>query len=75
MQNDESSFRILDGLWGLLIAFGSIVWKMTMGRISAAEHAQAVLFDKLDKHAERSETRHLELLKALHEGLNKKLDR
>ena len=35
----------------------------------------AKLFDKLDEHAKRSEDRHIELLKALHEGLAGKVDK
>lgn len=33
------------------------------------------LFDKLEEHSHRSEDRHVEVLKALHEGLNSKADR
>jgi phosphoribosylanthranilate isomerase len=33
------------------------------------------LFDKLEEHGKRSEDRHVELLKALHEGLGRKADK
>lgn len=33
------------------------------------------LFDKLEEHGRRSEDRHRELLTALHDGLNRKVDK
>lgn len=35
----------------------------------------AAIFEKLEQHAHRSEDRHLELLNALHQGLDRKVDR
>ena len=82
MQDNENAFRILDWFWGSFIALGGVIWKMTLGRIHAAEEANRLLFAKfddhvakLDAHARRSEDRHIELLNALHNGLAKKLDK
>ncbi len=33
------------------------------------------IFEKLEEHGLRSEKRHIELLKALHDGLDKKMDK
>lgn len=35
----------------------------------------AAIFEKLETHARRSEDRHVELLNALHQGLDRKVDR
>jgi hypothetical protein len=82
MQDNENAFRILDWFWGSLITLGGVIWKLTMGRIHAAEKSNDVLFAKFDahvakleEHARRSEDRHIELLNALHNGLSKKQDK
>jgi ribosome-associated translation inhibitor RaiA len=82
MNSDESTFRLLDWFFGALIGLGGIIWKLTMGRIHAAEKSNDVLFAKFDahvakleEHARRSEDRHIELLNALHNGLSKKQDK
>lgn len=75
MTPDDNSFRFLDtifaGVGGLLL----LLWNGINGRVKSEETARAELSRKLDEHMTRSEDRHVELLKALHEGLNSKADK
>jgi hypothetical protein len=48
---------------------------MIMDEVHRQRDIQAKIFDKLEEHAKSSAERHIELLKALHEGLNKKVDK
>ncbi|MGZ5799235.1 MAG: hypothetical protein ACXWJZ_01220 [Burkholderiaceae bacterium] len=43
--------------------------------VNRQRDVSAKIFDKLDDHARRSEDRHHEILKALHEGLSRKVDK
>jgi hypothetical protein len=46
-----------------------------LDEVSRQRVNMASVFDKLDAYARRSEDRHVEILTALHEGLNRKADR
>jgi hypothetical protein len=43
--------------------------------VSRQRDVSAKIFDKLEEHARRSEDRHVEVLKALHRGLDGKADK
>jgi hypothetical protein len=51
------------------------VGSMIMSEVNRQRDTSAKIFEKLEEHAQRSENRHLELLKALHEGLARKADK
>ena len=76
---DDAIFRVLDWAWAAILALLSILWKGQDSRIKDIERRQVhdteALFNKLDEHGKRSEERHLQLLTALHDGLNKKVDK
>ena len=45
------------------------------GEIARIRDTQAKLFDKLSEHQTRAEQRHIEILNALHTGLDRKADK
>jgi len=51
------------------------VGSMIMSEVNRQRDTSAKIFEKLEEHAQRSENRHVELLKALHEGLARKADK
>jgi len=46
-----------------------------IGEIETQRGHTEKLFDKLEEHARRSEDRHVEVLRAIHEGLSRKADK
>lgn len=79
---DDAAFKLLDWAWAGVLGLASLVWKSQNEKIEAAHkeitiqrgHVES-LFEKLEAHARRSEDRHVELMTALHHGLNGKADK
>ena len=79
---DDFSFKVLDWAWTGILALGGMVWKSQNEKIEAQNKEILIqrghiasIFDKLEAHARRSEDRHVELMTALHNGLNSKADK
>ena len=79
---DDFSFKLIDWAWTGILALGGMVWKSQNEKIEAAHKEISIqrghiasIFDKLEALARRSEDRHVELVTALHNGLDSKADK
>ena len=94
---DDLGFKLIDMLWGSLMAVLGMLWKtqgdkiaaveLTLNRRMDAEFADTQgtlnaqqghiekLFDELKDDRNRSTERHIELMRAIHDGLNGKKDK
>lgn len=81
---DDPSFwkTAFEWAWAVVATLGGLVWKSQNEKIEG--QAKEIdrqrdniskLFDKLETHGQRSEDRHHELLKAIHQGLSGKADK
>jgi hypothetical protein len=75
MAPDDNSFRILDWALSTIAGILALLWNSLNGRVKGTEEQYARMNAKLDDHMQRSADRHVELLNALHTGLNKKADK
>lgn len=61
--------------WLGLLALIGIVYKKNEAELNRQRDNIAKIFDKLETHAQRSEDRHHELMKMIHDGLSQKADK
>lgn len=87
LDSDTSVLKaVLDYAWAIVGALVGVVWKSTNEKIDTVKtelttevnrqrDVSAKIFDKLEDMREDANEKHLELLRALHEGLARKQDK
>ena len=61
--------------WVALLGLIGLVYKKNEAELNRQRDNIAKIFDKLETHAQRSEDRHHELMKMIHEVSNSKADK
>lgn len=87
IESDASLLKaVLDYAWAIVGGLVGVVWKSTNEKIDTVKtelttevnrqrDVSAKIFDKLEDMREDANEKHLELLRALHEGLARKQDK
>lgn len=74
-KNDMDLKDLLNHGWIALIGLIGLVYKKNENELDRQRDKIAKIFDKLETHAQRSEDRHHELIRMIHEGLAHKVDK